>query len=76
MLKEEMLTGVVHADDKPIVFASLKNSFFFNFVSDSAHTKPNEYPKVRLNDGFAFGETHNKERISIYLGKYTYGTSE
>ena len=72
MLKEEMLTGVVHTDDKPIAFASLKNSFFFNFISDSVHTKPNEYPKVRLNDGFAFGETHNKERISIYLGKYTY----
>lgn len=72
MKKEEILTGVVYTDNTPIVFASPKDSFSFNFITDNVHTKPGEYPKLRLTDGFAFGETHNKERISIYLGKYSY----
>lgn len=72
LIKEEILTGVVYADNKPVVFASPKDSFSFNFISDNVHTKPGEYPRLRLSDGFAFGETHNKERISIYLGKYSH----
>lgn len=76
-MSDELLTGIIQTETKPIIFSAPKNSFIFSFMTDSMHVFPKraETVKIPTSDGFIYGKTHSNYDIAIYLGNKSFEVS-
>ena len=74
MKSEELITGVIQSDNKPVLFTVPKGKYEFTFLTDTIYNyKGNNMPThIPANNDFLFGKTHDNRRIAIYVGKNSF----
>lgn len=67
-MKKNIITGVISAENKNVIFSSIENSFEFCFMTDIIYSfsYKNKPVKININNDFIFGKTHDNYDIAIY----------
>lgn len=71
MKETNLLSGVLHSiENIPVIFSVDKNTFEFNFYTDSIypHENDNGYAFLKANDNYIFGQTHQGNNVAIFTG--------
>lgn len=74
-MNDKYITGVLQAQEKNILFSSIRESFEFCFMSDYIYSHANNNIPLRLPviNGFLCGKTHEGYGIAIYIGNRPFG---
>lgn len=68
-MKEEILTGIIPYDEKPIVFSADKDNYKFTFMTNETYSFGEKNTELLSSDGFIYGTTHDNYTIAIYVGE-------
>ena len=47
-MSNELLTGIIQTETKPVIFSVPKNNFIFSFMTDSMHVFPKRAETVKI----------------------------
>ena len=71
MKETNLLSGVLYSiENIPVIFSVDKDTFEFNFYTDSIypHEKENGYAFLKANDNYIFGQAHQGNNVAIFTG--------